>query len=256
MYPTWNQKYSEEKSEQLSKKSFNYLIDSDYLVNHQRSKGKESWGNSTVHKFHQGIQLHIQRGKIEQFLLVYGLPKETVSIIMMLYRNTKATVCSSDEDTSFFGIVTSVLQGDKAAPYLFIFCLDYVLRMSITLIKEDGFTLKRKARSIWYPTETITNAHYADDLALFTNAPAKAESILQSIKQAVRSIDLYLNTYKTEYIHLKQKGTISNLSGKPLKLVDQFTYLSSNISSTVNDVTIWIVKTSNAIDHMKVCFIW
>ena len=30
----------------------------------------------------------IQRGKIEQILLAYGLPKETIAAIMMLYRNT------------------------------------------------------------------------------------------------------------------------------------------------------------------------
>ena len=39
----------------------------------------------------------IHRGKMEQILLAYGLPKETVLAIMMLYRNTK--VRSPDEDT-------------------------------------------------------------------------------------------------------------------------------------------------------------
>ena len=36
-------------------------------------------------------------GKMEQILLAYGLPKETVITIMMLYKNTKAMVCSPDE---------------------------------------------------------------------------------------------------------------------------------------------------------------
>ena len=31
----------------------------------------------------------IHSGKMEQILLAYGLPKETVAAIMMLYRNTK-----------------------------------------------------------------------------------------------------------------------------------------------------------------------
>ena len=31
----------------------------------------------------------IHRGKMEQIILAYGLPKETVTVIMMLYRNTK-----------------------------------------------------------------------------------------------------------------------------------------------------------------------
>ena len=68
----------------------------------------------------------ILRGKMEQMLLAYGLPKETVAAIMMLYKNTKIKVHSLDEDTDFFDIVTGVLQGDLLAPYLFIICQDYV----------------------------------------------------------------------------------------------------------------------------------
>ena len=41
----------------------------------------------------------IHRGKMEQILLAYGLPKETVAAIKMLYRNTKVNVHSSDGDT-------------------------------------------------------------------------------------------------------------------------------------------------------------
>ena len=40
----------------------------------------------------------IHRVKIEQILLAYGLPKETVTALIMLYKNTKAMVCSPDED--------------------------------------------------------------------------------------------------------------------------------------------------------------
>ena len=60
----------------------------------------------------------IDRGKMEQILLAYGLPKETVIVIMMLYTNTKAMVHSPDDDTDFFNIVTGVLQGDILVPYL------------------------------------------------------------------------------------------------------------------------------------------
>ena len=70
----------------------------------------------------------IHRGKIEQILLVYSIPKGTVAAIMILYRNTKVKVRSPDGDTDYFDIVVGVLQGDTLAPYLFIICLDYVLR--------------------------------------------------------------------------------------------------------------------------------
>ena len=67
---------------------------------------------------------------------------------MMLYKNVKAMVCSPDGDADFFDIVTGVLQGDTLAPYMFIIYLDYVLNMSIDLIKENGFTLKKEADNI------------------------------------------------------------------------------------------------------------
>ena len=78
----------------------------------------------------------IHSGKIKQILLAYGLPKETVAAIMMLYRNTQVKLRSPDGDTDYFNIVVGVLQRDTLARYLFIICLDYVLRTSIDKIKK------------------------------------------------------------------------------------------------------------------------
>ena len=63
---------------------------------------------------------------------------------MMLSKNTKEMVCSLDGNTNFFNIVAGVLQGDTLAPYLFIICLDYILWISVDLIKENSFTLQKK----------------------------------------------------------------------------------------------------------------
>ena len=65
----------------------------------------------------------ILRGKMEQILLAYGLPKETVAVIMMLYRNIKVKFRSSDGHTDYFDIVAGVLLGDTLVTYLFIICL-------------------------------------------------------------------------------------------------------------------------------------
>ena len=73
----------------------------------------------------------IHRRKMEKILLAYDLPKETVAAITILYRSTKVKVRSPDGDTEYFDIVAGVLHEDTLAPYLFIICLDYVLRTSI-----------------------------------------------------------------------------------------------------------------------------
>ena len=140
---------------------------------------------------------------MEQFLLAYGLPKETIAAIMMLYRNTKMNVRSPDGDTDYFNIVAGVLQGDTLAPYLFIICLDYVLRTSIDKIKENGFKLT-KERCRRYPTKTITNADYADDIELLLNAPAQAQTLQHSLEQATAGIGLHVNAHKAEFMYFNQ----------------------------------------------------
>ena len=45
---------------------------------------------------------------MELILLAYGLPKETVAAIMILYKNTKVKVRSPDGDTEYFDIVAGV----------------------------------------------------------------------------------------------------------------------------------------------------
>ena len=45
---------------------------------------------------------------------------------MLLYKNTKAMVRTSDGSTDF-NIFAGVLQGNTLAPYMFIICQDYEL---------------------------------------------------------------------------------------------------------------------------------
>ena len=75
---------------------------------------------------------------MEQILLAYGLPIETVAAIMMLSKNAKVKVRSPDGDTNLFDIVVGVLQWDT---YLFMICLDYELWTSIDFMKGKSLTL-------------------------------------------------------------------------------------------------------------------
>ena len=190
---------------------------------------------------------------MEQILLAYGIPKETVAAITILYRNTKVKVRSPDGDTEYFDIVAGVLQGDTLAPYLFIICLDYVLRTSIDKIKENGFELTKK-RSRRYPATTITDADYADDIAILANTPDHAETLLHSLERAAASIGLHVNAHKTEYMCYNQTGDISTLEGIPLKLVDKFTYLGSSVESTEKDIKTRLTKAWTAINRLSI--IW
>ena len=154
-------------------------------------------------------------------------------------------------ETQYFDIVAGVLQGDSLAPYLFIICLDYVLRTSIDKIKENGFELTKK-RSRKYPAKTITDADYADDIAILANTPKW--QILLSLDRAAAGISLYVNAHKTEYMCYNQTGDISTLEGTPLKLVDKFTYLGSSVESTEKDIETRLTKAWTAINRLSI--IW
>ena len=162
-------------------------------------------------------------------------------------------VRSPDGDTEYFDIVVGVLQGDTLAPYLFIICLDYVLRTSIDKIRENGFELSKR-RSKRYPAKKITDADYADDLALLANTPNQAETLLHSLERAAAGIGLQVNTHKTEYMCYNQTGNIATPDGASLKLVDKFTYLESSVSSTEKDIDTRLTKAWTAIDRLSI--IW
>ena len=144
-------------------------------------------------------------------------------------------VRSPDGDTEYFDIVAGILQGDTLAPYLFIICLDYVLRNLIDKIRENGFELTKK-RSRNYPSKTITDAYYADDIALLANTPNQAETLLHNLERAAAGIGLHVNAHKTEYMCYNQTGDISTLDGTSLKLLDKLTYLGSSFSSSEKDI--------------------
>ena len=154
---------------------------------------------------------------------------------------TQVKVRPPDRDTVDFDIAAGVLQGDTLASYLFIICLDYVLRMSIDKMKDNIFKLT-KERSRRYPARKIKDVDYADDIALLANTPTQAETLLDSLERAAAGIDLHVNADKTEYMCFNQRGDISILNGSSLKLVDKFIYLGSSVSVTEADINTRLAK--------------
>ena len=57
-----------------------------------------------------------------------------------------------------------------------------------------------KRQEAKYPTETMSNANYTDDLELFASALVRTESQLNKLEQAAGGIGFYANAYKTELI--------------------------------------------------------
>ena len=128
-----------------------------------------------------------------------------------------------------------------------------MLRTSIGIMRDYRFKLAKEKRGS-YPAQTITDADYADDIALLAKTPGQVETLLHGLERAAASISLHVNADKTEYTGFNQRGDISTLNGSSLKLVDKFIYRGSNVSSTEKDVNTRRAKAWTAIDRLSV--IW
>ena len=128
-----------------------------------------------------------------------------------------------------------------------------ITSFSIDKIRENGFELTKK-RSRRYPAKTITDADYADDIAILVNTPNQGETLLHSFERAAAGIGLHVNAHKTEYMCYNQTGDISTVDGTSLKLVDKFTYLGSSVSSAEKDIDTRLTKAWTAINRLSI--IW
>ena len=120
-------------------------------------------------------------------------------------------------------------------------------------MKDNGFKLT-KERNRRYPTQKITDADYADNIALLANTLTQAKTQLDSLKRTAADIGLHVNADKMEYMCFNQRGDISSLNGSSLKLVDEFTYQGSGVSSTETDINTRQVMALTANDSLSV--IW
>ena len=100
-----------------------------------------------------------------------------------------------------------MLQGGTLAPFLFVICLDYVLRISVDKCNEYGLTLEL-ARSRRFHTEKITDADYADDLAILSYNSYNAKKLLHILEKSAAFLGLHVNAAKTEYMCYNRDGSI------------------------------------------------
>ena len=197
----------------------------------------------------------IHRGKMLDILRAYGVNSKIVKAIGIMYENTEAMVRSPDGDTTFFKIITGVLQGDTLAPYLFIICLDYALRISAERNNNLGFTIQERTcrRN---PGTKIVDTDFADDIALLSDTMDSASQLLHVVEGAAIQIGLHINESKTEYMSYNGNGDgrILSSNGHKIKLVTDFQYLGSWLNTTKRDIDVRIAKAWSAHDKLKI--IW
>ena len=172
-----------------------------------------------------------------EILELYGIPNEIIAAIKVMYTDTSSTILTTDGETPSFPILAGILQGDTLAPFLFIIVVDYVMRISVDTMSENGYQLRPK-RSSRYPAEFLTDTDFADDIALISQSLEHAQDLLQSLEQASNGVGLYLNETKTKCMNrclLNNNNPVKTLNGTSLKQVEDYKYLGSYISSSDKD---------------------
>ena len=86
----------------------------------------------------------------------------------------------------------------------------------------------------------ITDADFADDIALLYDKLAGAHALLFSLESAANCAGLHLNESKTECmpINVRNNQEIRTLSNNILKCVEDYKYLGSHIQSSEKDFNI------------------
>ena len=97
-----------------------------------------------------------------QILKLYGIPGDIIETIKILYTDTSATVLSPDGEIPLFNICAGILQGDTLAPFLFILVVDYILRVSVDKINDNGLEIQPR-KSSRHPAVYLTDTDFADD---------------------------------------------------------------------------------------------
>ena len=108
------------------------------------------------------------------------------------------------------------------ASFLFIFALDYAIKIAIKDDVSIGFTLA-KLRSHRYPKFTITDTEVADYLQLISDTLKTSTTIPLRLESVIAQVHLHINQIKTQFTPFNQlKGELITLKSDELKEVEDF----------------------------------
>ena len=99
----------------------------------------------------------------------------------------------------------------------------------------------------------LTDADFADDIALLSDAMNEAQVLLNAVESAAQLVGLVMNEGKMKFMCYEQDSQIQNpksLEGKNLECVTDFEYLGSWISTTSRNIASQKAKTWAALHKL------
>ena len=209
----------------------------------------------------------VNREMLLGVLKKFGCPPVSVSLLRALHTGTKATVVTGSEKSEPFAVTVGVKQGCVLAPALFNV---YLVAVSILAAESErraqigGVSLRYRFDGGLFnlPRTRVSNIkirdlQYADDAAIACSDGEELQSELNAQNVAYDRMGLRINARKTEVMHRTSEAATPIpvlLGGEELKVVEDFTYLGSVISSNCSadkEITSRIGKASAAFGQLR-----
>ena len=176
----------------------------------------------------------IKWNQLWAILRAYRVPEILITAIQSVYFGSGASVKNSHGRSDQFYFGAGVKQGCVLAPFLFIICVDFVMRKAIT---DNSLGVLTKSTSVRNGGKTYcTDAIFADDSCLTSNTIENAQILLHSVEDWASQVGLKFNLTKTEVMLINCQGVLTSRSGTMYKQCEDFKYLGSFIRSSEKDM--------------------
>ena len=188
----------------------------------------------------------IDRESLWKIMAHYGIPDKIISLVKSMYEGSGGCIIHKGKLTTFFEITTGVRQGCLLSPFLFLLCIDWILRQS-TENEQNGIQ--------WTIESKLDDLDFADDVALLSHTLKQMQDKTDNIKENSAKLGLTINTAKTKFLRLKTNNNQNlKVDNEPIEEVEQFVYLGSVITTTggtTEDVDARIKKAKGAFAQLS-----
>lgn len=188
----------------------------------------------------------VDRESLWKLMAHYGIPPKLISIIKNLYQGMRCQVLHQGYAQDPFDVLTGVKQGCLLSPFLFLLCMDWIMKQT---------THNKKTGIQWSLTEQLEDLDFADDIALLSHNHQQMQDKSQLLETTAAGLGLKINGSKTKVMRVNNKCLSPiKIKDQNLEEVTKFTYLGSVISvdgGTEEDVTARIGKARSSFNMLN-----
>ena len=161
----------------------------------------------------------MDRQLLWQLMAHYGLPPKYINIIKSTYQDMQCQVLHQGHAQETFSVLTGVKQGCLLSPFLFLLCIDWIMKQT---------THNKKTGIQWNLTQHLEDLDFADDIALLSHSHQQMHEKSQLLESTAAGLGLKINGPKTKIMRINNKNTNPiSIGDQTLEEVDKFTYLGS-----------------------------